>query len=182
MKEHDNLHDLLGEASSKGNIETCSLEENISVLIRTLLSTKSSYMARDLRSKLNIEEKRLQALLKSLQTAQVQRKQLTQRMCMLKKALQQGPADNLALTILPLNVPRPIPPPGDSARPDASVSLYAIPAPELWDSAWIERLKRLRPVDFTLLHKQHIEHIHPLVLQVIKRRLFLLAQGRLDRC
>ena len=155
--------------NSTGNAkhEGSSLEENIAIAIQALITARDSYKYMDKRTISGVKKagKNLQALLKCSQAALVRREQLTRKMQTLEHALEQF---GQAARIMPLSLARAMPLPGGSVRPHPSVNLHAIPAPELWDAAWTDRLQSLRPVDFALLHKQHMEHIQPLLQQASK--------------
>ena len=144
--------------------EDSNLRGNIAIAIQALITARKSFKYMDKRTRSGVKkaEKRLQALLKCGQAALVRREQLTRKIYALENALKQY---GQAARIMPLSLARAMPLPGGSVRPHPSVNLNAIPAPELWDAAWIHRLQSLRPVDFALLHKQHIKHIQPLLLQ-----------------
>ena len=127
---------------------------------------KGNFLPRDLKSKLAKEEARLDALLSDLQQAKAQRSYAVQKALMLQRAC--GSLGEKLCSMQVTMVPRPIDLchlPHD-ARPQEAICLEAIPNPCTWDLVWIDRIRALNPLDFTLLHRQHMLSLQPMVTLV----------------
>ena len=139
-------------------------------VVETLEGFGRVYLPYEIRKRLAKEEARYKALLMELHQAKAQNSNAVQKARMIQRAARLE--ERLyAMQALAEVVPRPIDlshlPNTDSIdRPHGGIWLGAIPDPSTWDSVWTDRIRALNPLDLTVLHRQHMLHLHPMVAQV----------------